>query len=130
MLGFGSPIIALAPRLLTELSAPDLDRVLVHEWAHVQRRDDLAQLVQHIVRAIAGWHPAVWWLERRLDFEREAACDEVAVDVTGSRKRLCGLPRHARRDAADTDPFFTGTGRGITVAASQTYRADSDAAMD
>jgi len=86
VLGFGSPVIALAPRLVTQLSRPDLDRVLVHEWAHVQRRDDLAQLLQQLVRAIAGWHPAVWWLERRLDFEREVACDEVAVDVTGSAK--------------------------------------------
>ncbi len=60
----------------------------------------LRSCVQHVVRAIAGWHPAVWWLERRLDFEREAACDEVAVDVTGSAKgyaaclvTLAGMPR-------------------------------------
>ena len=130
VLGFGSPIIALAPRLLTELSAPDLDRVLVHEWAHVQRRDDLAQLLQHLVRAIAGWHPAVWWLERRLDFEREVACDEVAVDVTGSAKgyaaclvTLAGMLRTPIRS-------LPGLAAVSAVAASQTSRADSDAAMD
>jgi bla regulator protein blaR1 len=100
VLGCGSPVVALAPGLLEQLGAADLDRVLVHEWAHVQRRDDVAQLVQRIVRAIVGWHPAAWWLERQLDFEREAACDEVAVAVTGSTKQyaaclatLAALPR-------------------------------------
>jgi beta-lactamase regulating signal transducer with metallopeptidase domain len=87
VLGCGAPVIAIAPRLIDDLSATDLDRVLVHEWAHVQRRDDLAHLVQRIVRGVVGWHPAAWWLERRLELEREIACDEVAVRVTGSAKR-------------------------------------------
>jgi beta-lactamase regulating signal transducer with metallopeptidase domain len=86
VLGCGSPTIALAPTLIDQLNVTDLDRVLVHEWAHVQRRDDLAQLVQRIVHIVIGWHPAAWWLERQIDFEREAACDEVAVSVTGSAK--------------------------------------------
>ncbi len=86
VLGCGSPIIALAPGLIEQLSAADLDRVLVHEWAHVQRRDDVTQFGQRIVRALVGWHPAAWWLQRQLEFEREAACDEIAVTVTGSTK--------------------------------------------
>ena len=87
VLSGGSPVIALAPALLAQLTADDLDRVLVHEWAHVQRRDDVVQFVQRIVGALVGWHPAAWWLERQLEFEREAACDEVAVKVTGSAKQ-------------------------------------------
>ena len=86
VLGCGSPIIALAPELIQQLSVADLDRVLVHEWAHVQRRDDVMQFVQRIVRTLVGWHPAAWWLQRQLEFEREAACDEIAVTVTGSTK--------------------------------------------
>ena len=130
VLGFGSPVIALAPRLLKQLSGPDLDRVLVHEWAHVQRRDDLAQLLQQLVRAIAGWHPAAWWLERRLDFEREVACDEVAVDVTGSAKGYAACLVTLAAMLQDTDPFATGTGSGLSLAASRTSRADSAVAMD
>lgn len=86
VLGCGTPTIALAPTLLEQLSVADLDRILVHEWAHVHRHDDVAQLAQRIVRTVIGWHPAAWWLERQLEFEREAACDEVAVAVTGSAK--------------------------------------------
>jgi beta-lactamase regulating signal transducer with metallopeptidase domain len=86
VLGCGPPLIALAPTLLDELDDDDLDRVLIHEWAHVQRRDDLAQLLEQVVRVAVGWHPAAWWLQRRLSFEREAACDELTVASTGSAR--------------------------------------------
>lgn len=86
VLGCGTPVIAVAPALVQHLDADELDRVIVHEWAHVQRRDDLANGVQLIARLIAGWHPAVWWIDRRLQIERELACDEMTVAVTGSAK--------------------------------------------
>jgi beta-lactamase regulating signal transducer with metallopeptidase domain len=86
VLGCGAPLIAVSPSLLATLDADQLDRVLIHEWAHVQRRDDLVNILQIIIRIVAGWHPAVWWIERRLHVEREIACDEVTVAVTGSPK--------------------------------------------
>lgn len=96
------PLIAVARPLLDQLTDDELDRVVIHEWAHVQRRDDFANAVQLAARALAGWHPAVWWIDRRLRAEREAACDEMAVAVTGSTKayaaclvKLAGLPRVA-----------------------------------
>jgi beta-lactamase regulating signal transducer with metallopeptidase domain len=86
VLGCGSPVIAIAPALLRHLDPAELDLVVVHEWAHVQRRDDLLNVAQLAVRVAAGWHPAVWWLDRQLQIEREAACDEIAVSVTGCAK--------------------------------------------
>ena len=86
VLGWGAPMIAVAPSLVRTLDADELDRVLIHEWAHVQRRDDLVNILQIVVRIIAGWHPALWWIDRRLRIEREIACDEITVAVTGSAK--------------------------------------------
>jgi beta-lactamase regulating signal transducer with metallopeptidase domain len=103
VLGHGAPVIAVALEVLDRLAADDLDRIVVHEWAHVQRRDDLAHAVQLAVRVAAGWHPAVWWIDRQLRLEREVACDELAVSVTGSARayaaclvRLASLPIRAR----------------------------------
>jgi hypothetical protein len=79
-------MIAVAPSLVRTLDAGDLDRVLIHEWAHVQRRDDLASALQIAVRVVAGWHPALWWIDRRLHVEREIACDEMVVAMTGAPK--------------------------------------------
>jgi beta-lactamase regulating signal transducer with metallopeptidase domain len=86
VLGWGTPMIAVAPSLVRTLDAEELDRVLIHEWAHVQRRDDVVNVLQIVVRIIAGWHPALWWIDRRLHVEREIACDEITVAVTGSAK--------------------------------------------
>ena len=85
--GCGRPVIAVSPTLLDRLSDDELDRAVIHEWAHVQRRDDLLNVLHVVARVVAGWHPAVWWLERQLRIEREVACDEIAVRVTGSPKR-------------------------------------------
>ena len=86
VLGLGAPAIAVAPAIAHELTDSDLDRILVHEWAHVQRRDDVGRLIQVIVMALAGLHPAIWWIDRRLHLERETACDDWTVNITGSAK--------------------------------------------
>jgi beta-lactamase regulating signal transducer with metallopeptidase domain len=114
VLGCGAPVIAVAPRLVERLSAADLDRVLVHEWAHVQRRDDLTHVIGQLARAIVGWHPAAWWLQRQLEFEREVACDEIAVRVTGSAKpyAACLLTISALRQPANQSvPVLTAVSR-------------------
>jgi beta-lactamase regulating signal transducer with metallopeptidase domain len=78
VLGLWRPRIALPPSALT-MPAEALDAVLVHEYAHVQRRDDLAQFAQHVIAAICVLHPGVWWADRMLTLEREAACDDWVV---------------------------------------------------
>ena len=116
VLGCGRPVIVVAPPLLVSLDAGELDRVLIHEWAHVQRRDDQVQLLQVIVRIVAGWHPAVWWIDRRLHLEREIACDELTVAITGSPKfyaaclvKLAGL-RGAERTLQAAPALFRAPG--------------------
>jgi len=76
---------------------------VIHEWAHVQRRDDLGNVAQLMARMLAGWHPGVWWLDRWLRAEREVACDGIAVMQTGSSKvyaaclvKLASLPLASR----------------------------------
>lgn len=87
VLGLASPAIAVAPALLRVLNNDELDCILVHEWAHVQRRDDFARLLQVLLRAITGLHPAIWWIDRQLHINRETACDDWTINLTGSAKR-------------------------------------------
>ncbi len=51
VLGLTSPSIVVAPSALAALDDHELDQIVVHEWAHVQRRDDLARLVQRVIVA-------------------------------------------------------------------------------
>ena len=88
VLGFGDAVIAVSPGAARRLTDQELDQVLLHEWAHVQRRDDFARLAQIAIRVVAGLHPAVWWIDRRLEIEREIACDDYAVNITGGARSL------------------------------------------
>ena len=88
VIGLGPALIAVSPEALERLTDDELDQVVLHEWAHVQRRDDYARLIQLAIRCIAGLHPAVWWIGRRLEIEREIACDDYAVNITGGARRL------------------------------------------
>jgi beta-lactamase regulating signal transducer with metallopeptidase domain len=88
VLGPGSPVIAVSPAAERTLTDAELDRVLVHEWAHVQRRDDLAKLAQVLIRGLVWMHPAVRAIDRQLDIEREVACDDWVVNLTGGARDL------------------------------------------
>ena len=84
MLGLGSPVIALPPRLVDSISRADLDRVVIHEYAHVQRRDDWSIIGQALIDAAFGWHPAIWWIGRQLHLEREVASDDWVAHHTST----------------------------------------------
>ncbi len=61
----------------------ELEQVLRHELAHVNRRDDWGNLWQQIIEAGLFFHPAVWWISRRLSLEREIACDDLVLEASG-----------------------------------------------
>jgi len=85
-IGFFDPVIVLPQWTLHELSTAELNSILIHELAHLQRRDDWTNLAQKILRALLFFHPAVWWLERQLSLEREMACDEVVLSRTANAR--------------------------------------------
>ncbi len=86
VLGLISPAIVLPRWALREFDADELNKILIHELAHVRRWDDWTNLAQKLLRAVFFFHPAVWWLERKLSLEREMACDDVVLaETTDSR---------------------------------------------
>jgi beta-lactamase regulating signal transducer with metallopeptidase domain len=53
--------------------------VLVHEMAHVKRLDALTQLAGQIALALFWFDPLVWIANRRMQLEREHACDDYVL---------------------------------------------------
>src|SRR6202795_17609 len=83
-IGFWKRAIVLPAWALRELPAQDLNVILLHEFAHLRRWDDWTNLIQKIVRALFFFHPAVWWIEKRISVEREMACDDAVLAETAN----------------------------------------------
>jgi beta-lactamase regulating signal transducer with metallopeptidase domain len=81
-IGFFRPAVVVPAWALRELGAAELNAVVLHELAHVRRRDDWTNLAQKVLRAIFFFHPAVWFVENRLSLEREMACDDLVLAHT------------------------------------------------
>ena len=80
--GFGRPAVILPAGFLASNSAEQVAQVLRHELAHVQRWDDVSNLIQQAIAAVLFFHPAVWWLSERLALDREIACDDHVLAAT------------------------------------------------
>ena len=60
---------------------------MMHEIAHVARRDNLVSNLQMALCCVFWFHPVVWAIDRKLLAERERACDEAVIGA-GGRARV------------------------------------------
>ena len=105
LLGLGRPLIVLPRPLVDALTADELDHVVVHEYAHAQRWDDWALLLQSVVTALVGLHPGVRIVTRALDHERELACDDWVIAQGGCpRVYALSVTKVAELTLAGTGP--------------------------
>jgi hypothetical protein len=85
-IGFQHPAVILPEALLADLTSAELDHVLLHELAHIARRDDWTNLLARIAWAALALHPVAAWVLRQIDRERELACDDWVVAATGAAR--------------------------------------------
>jgi beta-lactamase regulating signal transducer with metallopeptidase domain len=83
VIGWLKPVVLLPATALAALSPQQLEAILAHELAHIRRHDYLVNLLQTLVETLLFYHPAVWWLSRRIRIERENCCDDLAVSLCG-----------------------------------------------
>src|SRR5215471_9606548 len=84
VLGWFRPVVFLPLSALTGLNEAQLRAVIAHELAHIRRFDAFVNVFQVAVETLLFYHPAVWWLNKRIRAERENCCDDVALSVCGN----------------------------------------------
>jgi GWxTD domain-containing protein len=78
------PAILLPVGMLTGMPTSQVEAILLHELAHVRRRDYLVNLFQTVVEGFLFYHPAVWWISGVIRAERENCCDDLVVAANGN----------------------------------------------
>src|SRR3954470_21817171 len=109
VIGWLKPVILVPASALSGLNPHQLEAIMAHELAHIRRHDYLVNLLQVVVETLLFYHPAVWWLSRRIRAERENCCDDLAVS-------LCGDPFTYAQALADLEGL-RGPARRFVIAA-------------
>lgn len=83
VIGLFRPVVLLPVTALTGLSEAQLEAIIAHELAHICRFDSFVNFFQVAAETLLFYHPAVWWVSRRIRVERENCCDDEAIGVCG-----------------------------------------------
>jgi beta-lactamase regulating signal transducer with metallopeptidase domain len=84
VIGWFRPVVFLPVTALSGLTEEQLALIIAHELAHIRRFDPFVNVFQVCVETLLFYHPAVWWLNKRIRVEREHCCDDTAVALCGN----------------------------------------------
>lgn len=86
--------------------------ILIHELAHLRRRDGLWNLLRQLATAVFFFQPLLWRLSRRMEINAEEACDDWVVALGADRQAYA----HMLTDVAEWSAVPAG-GIGVAMAA-------------
>ncbi len=104
LLGYVKPVILLPVGMLSGLSTEQVETILLHELAHIQRSDYIVNLVQSFAEVIFFFNPWVWAISSEICLEREQCCDDRVVKVRSPLAYAQAL--HQLEEARSIDPTF------------------------
>jgi beta-lactamase regulating signal transducer with metallopeptidase domain len=88
------PTILFPAPLLGAMQDAELEQICLHEAAHVSRYDDWALLAQRLIETLFVPHPLVRLISNRIDLEREIACDDLVISMTGLSRPYAACLTH------------------------------------
>lgn len=83
--GILKPVIFVPISFFTHLPAAQIEAILLHELAHIKRRDYTVNLIQNFCENVFFFNPAILWISTLIREEREHCCDDLAISVTENR---------------------------------------------
>lgn len=82
VIGYFKPLLLIPVGLINSLEPAQVEAILLHELAHIRRKDYLVNILQTILETLFFFNPPVLWLSRLIRTERENCCDDMAVNHT------------------------------------------------
>ncbi|MEO8659219.1 MAG: M56 family metallopeptidase [Bryobacteraceae bacterium] len=88
------------PALLREAPRRLVRAILLHEIAHLERRDSTLQWIAQSAVALYWFHPLAWLALGRIRREREHACDDRVLELTAKPSSYAEQLMEVARSAA------------------------------
>jgi len=99
--------ILLPVSLASGLPPEHIEGILAHELAHIRRYDHIVNLMQRLIEALLFFHPAVWFVSRRVRIERKRCCDDLVLASGGEplpyASALLAVAEFGRRSAVEKE---------------------------
>jgi beta-lactamase regulating signal transducer with metallopeptidase domain len=80
-IGYLRPVILLPLGTLSGMPPQQIDVILMHELAHIMRKDYLLNIIQSVIELLFFYHPVTWWLSGMIRRERENICDDLVISI-------------------------------------------------
>lgn len=104
VVGIVKPMILLPFEVVTGLNSNQLDALLLHELSHIRRFDPIVNILQRVIEAMLFFHPVIWFLSKRISFERENVADDMVLAAGWGRPQYADtLLRVAELALQNTD---------------------------
>jgi bla regulator protein BlaR1 len=85
VVGHLKPFILLPLGMLACLPQAEVEAILVHELAHIRRKDYLVNILQSLLEIVFFFNPAVLWTSSLIKKEREHCCDDISIATASSK---------------------------------------------
>ncbi|QPH39292.1 M56 family metallopeptidase [Pedobacter endophyticus] len=83
VIGFLKPVVLFPVALVNQLDSDQVEAILIHELSHIRRNDFLLNLIKTSIETLLFYNPFVWMAGRFIHIEREHACDDLVLKITG-----------------------------------------------
>lgn len=85
VIGHLKPLILIPLGMFSHLPEAELEAILIHELAHIRRRDYLVNILQSLLEIVFFFNPAVLWISALVKREREHCCDDITIETSSSK---------------------------------------------
>lgn len=79
-IGFFKPVVLFPFAYANMMALEQVESILLHELAHIKRKDYLLNLIKVTIETILFFNPFVWALSKIMEREREHACDDMVLE--------------------------------------------------
>lgn len=79
-IGFLKPVVLFPFAFANMMDIAQVEAILLHELAHIKRKDYLLNLIKVTIETLLFFNPFVWAISKIMEREREHACDDMVLE--------------------------------------------------